>query len=270
MRKITYSKMIGIIVGLSLVLVCSAGAVSPEDKDAEALFSNSVVMSSVNANVQNFTGAPVDAIERIAVLKTYVGDVYQVTTASGNLFNINVKTGEIETAIIQNGLKTSFDGTTLSEMRDVAETYAKDHYKNFTQKKMTLVQSVVIDHGDAGYEYMFSWNEKFGEAYSLSGVSISIYPNDNIIEYHGTDRELLIDTTPKISKTDARITGERAFGMGSSTKTQAKLRVILFDDRQKLAWIVNTEEYDKMGFAHGGTVTIDAISGEVLSTDPIQ
>lgn len=260
----------GIIIGVSLIFACSAVAVSPDDKVNEELLSNQAVMSTVSANIQKFIGSPVGAIEHISVMKTYVGEVYQVTTVSGDLFNINVKTDEIETAIIQNGLKTTITGASLSEMQDVAETYAKDHYKNFTKKNMTLVQSKVINHGDMGEEFVFVWNERSGEAYTLSGVLISIYPEDNTIEYHGTDQELLIDTTPKISQTDAQTTGERTFGMRSAARTQSHLCVILYGDRQRLAWIVNTEEYDKRGFAHGGTVTIDAISGEVLSTDPLQ
>lgn len=268
MIKLNLSKLVGIVIGLSLVLACSAAAMAPGNQDSKVLLSNGLIITSVKENIQKFTGSPVDAIEQISIMKTYVGDVYQVTTVSGNLFNVNIKTGQVETAILPAGPDYSITGKDLSGMEMVAESFAEKHYTNFTNKTMTLVESRIIDHGDAGKEYLFNWNAKSGEAYTLSEVSISIFPDDNLIYYHGTDRELLVNTVPKISKTDAQVIGERAFKMGSSSGTQSRLFVMLSGESQKLAWRVDTVEYDREGFAHGGSVTIDAISGEVLSTNP--
>jgi len=268
MEKLNLSKLFGIVIGLSLILVCSAAAMATDNVDQDALLSNGAVMALVKENIQKFAGSPVDAIDHITMMKTYVGNVYQVATQTGNVYNINVKTGRVETAIIQAGLEDSIAGNDLLGMENVAESFAEKHYPDFADKKMTLVESRVIDHGDMGKEYVFSWNAKSGDAYTLSAVSISYFPEDNTMYYHGTDRDLLVDTTPKVSQTDAQKTGERAFNMGSAAETQSQLFVVPSGDSQKLVWMVTTAEYDKDSITHGGSVIIDAISGKVLSTNP--
>lgn len=260
--------MIGIVIGLSLILVCSAAAMSADNQDQGILLSNEPVVTLVKENIQKFTGSQVDAIDSITMKKTYVGDVYQVITGTENIFNINVNTGQVETAMIQTGLEDSVAGMELSGMKKIAESFAERHYLNFADKKMTLVDSRVIDHGDMGKEYVFSWNAKSGDAYTLSAVSISYFPDDNTMHYHGTDRDLLVDTTPEVSQTDAQKIGERAFNMGFAAETQSQLFVMPSGDGQKLAWRVITAEYDKDGIAHGGSVIIDAVAGEVLSINP--
>lgn len=266
MKKINLSKLIGIVIGLSLVLVCSAAAMDAQD--SKALLSDKLVVTAAKENIQKFTGSDADAINGITLMKTYVGNVYQVTTDADNVFNINVKTGQIETAMIQADLDYSVTGKDISSMEDVAEAFVEKHYTNFKDKKMTLVGSQVIDHGDMGKEYVYSWNAKSGDAYTLSSATISFYPDDNLVYYHGIDRELLVDTTPKVSQADAEKTGEHSFKMGSAAETQSRLIVMPSGDSQRLGWVVDTVEYDKRGFANGGSVIIDAISGEVLSTNP--
>jgi hypothetical protein len=268
MEKYSLSKLFGIVIGLSLLLACSAAAMATNSVDQDALLSNGPVVALVKENIQKFAGSPVDAIEHITVMKTYVGNVYQVTTGTGNVYNINTKTGQVETAIIQTGQENSIAGKDFAGIETIAESFAEKHYTNFAAKKMTLVESRVIDHGDMGKEYVFSWNAKSGDAYTLSAVSVSYFLDDNMMFYHGTDRDLLVDTTPKVSQTDAEKTGERAFKMGAAAETRSRLYVIPSGDSQKLAWIVTTTEYDKDGITHGGSVIIDAISGKVLSTNP--
>jgi len=268
MTKINLLKLIGIVIGLSLVLACSVAAAAPDNHDSKSLLSNEPVVTSVKENIQKYTGSPADAINDISLMKTYTGEVYQVTTAADNVFNINVKTGRIETAMIQTGAENSVKGKDLSGMKTVAEAFVEKYYTNFSDKKMAFIGSQIIDHGAMGKEYVYSWNAKSGNAYTLSSASVSFFPDDNRVYYHGTDRELLINTTPKVSQADAQKTGEHAFAMGSAAETQSQLFVIPSGDSQKLTWVVDTVEYDKLGIAHGGSVNIDAISGEVLSTNP--
>ncbi|MFA4878273.1 MAG: hypothetical protein WC586_12790 [Methanoregula sp.] len=266
MKKINLSKLIGLVIGLSLVLACSAAAM--DSQDSKVLLSDKLVVTAAKENIQKFTGSDADAINGITLMKTYVGDVYQVTTEADNVYNINVKTGQVETAMIQADPDYSVKGKDISSMEKVAEAFVEKHYTNFKDKKMTLVASKVIDHGGIGKEYVYSWNEKSGNAYTLSFASVSFFPDDNRVYYHGTDRELLVDTLPKVSQVDAQKTGERSFEMGSAAETQSRLIVMPSGDSQILVWMVDTVEYDKLGFAHGGSVIIDAISGEVLSTNP--
>jgi hypothetical protein len=266
MKKINLSKLIGFVIGLSLVLACSVAAM--ESQDSNALLSDKLVVTAAKENLHKFTGSDADTINGITLMKTYVGDVYQVTTDADNVYNINVKTGQVETAMVHGDLDYSVAGKDVSHMERVAEAFVGKHYTNFSDKKMTLIRSQVIDHGDMGKEYVYAWNAKSGEAYTLSSASVSFYPDDNLIYYHGIDRELRVDTSPKVSQADAEKTGEDAFKMGSSAETESRLIVRPSGDSQILAWMVDTVEYDKLGIAHGGSVIIDAITGEVLSTNP--
>jgi hypothetical protein len=263
-----YTKVFGIIFVVSLLLLCSATAAATGHQDQNLLFSNKSVVVFAEKNIQNFTGSKIDGISRIDMMKTYFGDVYQVTTKTGNVFNINVKSGRIETAIIQTGLEDPLAGKDLSGMKTIAESFARTHYPGFADKKMVIIESRIIDHGDMGKEYLFSWNAKSDDAYTLSAVTISYFPDDNVMHYHGTDYDLLVDTTPTITKLGAHMVGERTFSMGPGAETQSKLVVMPSGDSQRLGWIVTTASYDRDGIAHGGSVIIDAISGEILSTNP--
>ena len=268
MKIINFSKLISIVIGLSLILVCSAAAMSIDTQESKALLSNTPVMSAVKENIQKFTGSPIDGINHIEIMNSYVGDVYQVRTVTGDVFSINVKTGKVESASIQLGKEYSLAGNDLSGMKEVAENFVTKHYANFTSKKMPLVESQVIDHGDAGKEYNFIWNEKYGEAFGLSGVSISICPDSNRIYYHAIDRDLLIDTTPKVTQTDAQETARSTYKVGIKAETKSRLLVIPDGDNQKLVWQVETSEHNNEGFSNGGIAIIDAISGKVLSINP--
>jgi hypothetical protein len=135
---------------------------------------------------------------------------------------------------------------------------------------MTLADSKIIDHGDAGKEYVFYWNEMSGEAYTLSSVMVSVFPdNDNTITYIGFDRPLLVDTTPESSRANAEATVLHTLKMGEDAKTISKLLVVPDGSSQKLVWLVDTIERDKEGFSHGGSARVDAISGEVISINPV-
>jgi len=156
-------------------------------------------------------------------------------------------------------------------MKKQAETFVQKNYKTFTDKNMILVKYEVIDHGDAGKEYLFIWNEMVNDVYTPSAVMISVLPDwDNSIIYNAIDCPLLIDTTPKVLQDAAQETALQALVMGSAAEIQSTLRVIPYGDSQKLVWIVETIQIEKDKTNHGGTVFIDAISGEILSINPLQ
>jgi hypothetical protein len=272
MMKIQLSKVIGIVIGLSFILACSAVAAVDNSAASGALISpGTMVTGTVKENIQKFTGIPNEAITYVGTKELPTGTVYEVITDSGR-FDINAKTGEIETAVIRNGMTAnSIDARDLAGMREQVKAFAGKNYRNFANKTMVLSESRVIDHGDAGKEYYFVWNEMAGEAYTQNAVQVSIFPDwGNSIAYIGIDRPLLIDTNPKISQTAAQQSALDTFGMSTSAKVQSKLVVIPSGDSQKLAWIVDVFEPGKDNTIRGGTVIINAVSGNVLSTNPIQ
>jgi hypothetical protein len=270
MLNINISKLIGIIIGLSLILVCSAAAVADNTQDTGTLiYPEKIGTGIVRENIQKFTGLPDEIITYVGTKELPNGRVYEVTTASGR-FNVNAKTGEIESALIKNGLSESSPNDVAS-LKKEAKAFALKNYRNFSSKKMVFVESRVLDHGDAGKEYRYIWNEMDGNVYTMSSVMISIFPDwNNSISYLGIDRPLLIDTIPKVMQDSAHKTTLHTFAMGSSAEIQSKLMVIPDKNGQKLVWVVETVETGKDNTDHGGMAIIDAVSGDVLSVNPIQ
>jgi len=231
----------------------------------------SIGIGIVKENIQKFTSSPDEAITYLGMKEIQGGKVYEVATKTGR-FTVNAKTGEIESAVIRNGLAASaITAKDLAGMKEQAKVFVAKNYRNFASKNMILSESRILDHGDAGKEYLFVWSEMAGEAYTPSAVMVSILPDwDNSIAYIAIDRPLLVDTTPEVAQDVAQKTAMRALAMGSAANFQSKLVVIPDGDSQKLAWIVDTIEMDEDNTGHGGSVIVDAISGNVLSVNPIQ
>ncbi|PKL58564.1 MAG: hypothetical protein CVV34_01660, partial [Methanomicrobiales archaeon HGW-Methanomicrobiales-5] len=176
MKKISLSKLIGMVIGLSLVLACSAVAMA--DTSQGALISPETIGSGiVKENIQKFTGSLDETITYHGMKELPGGKVYEVTTKTGR-FNVNAKTGEIEFAIVRNGLAgSSITAKDITGIKEQSEAFAKKNYRNFGSKKMVLAGSQVLDHGDAGREYQFIWDDMAGEAYTPSSVMISVLPD---------------------------------------------------------------------------------------------
>lgn len=264
--------MIGIAIGLSLILVCSASAIVDNNKNSNAfLCPEKIGAGIVKENIQKFTGSPDEEITCNGMTELPFGKVYEVSTKTGR-FSVNAKTGEVESAIIRNeSWVRSIDQKDLENIKETVKAFVEKKFMTFVNKNMVLTEARIIDHGDAGKEYLFVWNEMVGEAYTLSAVQVSVLPDwDNSITYTGIDRPLLVDTKPKISQADAQKKALRTFDMGTEAKIQSKLAVIPAGDSQRLAWIVDTVEPDNENMSHGGTVIVDAVSGSVLLTNPIQ
>ena len=270
--EMSRSKIISILLGLSLVLTCSASALVDNNQDPDANLASGIIDSRiVKENIQNFIGSANETITSHGIKELPTGEVFEITTKNGR-FYVNTTTGEIESAIIRNGLSaSSIKADDLDHMKDQVMTFVKKHYKNFRSKNMVLTESKIIDHGDAGKEYLFIWNEIIGETYTMSTVQIAVLPNwDNSITYIGIDRPLLIDPTPKVAKEDAQQKALQVFNMNLSAETQSRLVIIPYENNQKLVWRIKTVELDNNNTSHGGTVIVDAVSGNVLSTNPLQ
>jgi len=270
--KMSFSKLIGIVIGLALILACSASALGDNSQSLDPKISHDIIDSGiVKENIQNFTGSANEAITYMGIKEFPTGNVYEITTKTGR-FYVNTKTGEIESALLRNGLSaSSINVNNLDHMEDQVKAFAEKHYKNFHSKNMVLTESRTIDHGDAGKEFLFIWNEIVGETYTLSTVQISVLPDwNNSIDYIGIDRPLLIDPTPKVSNDDAQQKALQTLDMSLSAETQSRLAIIPHENNQNLVWIVKTVDLDKDNTPHGGTVIIDAVSGNVLSTNPLQ
>ncbi|MFA4878270.1 MAG: hypothetical protein WC586_12775 [Methanoregula sp.] len=271
MKSINFSKLVGLVIGISLILVCSVAATEPGQGSVTLISPNTIGTGIVKENILKFAESS-DAIVTYKGTKEFpLGKMYEVATEVGDRYYVNANTGDIEVAMIRNAiLAKSMNAKDIGSMKEPVQKFVERNYRSFNTKKMILVDSKIIDHGDAGKEYVFYWNEMSGEAYTLSSVMVSVYPDmDNTITYVGFDRPLLIDTTPKVSQAGAEATVLRSFEMGATAKTTSKLLVVPDGNNQKLVWLVDTVEQDKEGLSHGGSATVDVISGAVISINPV-
>lgn len=273
MQKLNLSRLIGLIIGMSLILACSVAAATDSGQGPiNTIISPAIIGTGiVKENIQKFSESENEGITYLGKKEFPLGVMYEVGTDAGDRYYINANTGDIEVAVIRNAIPLkSMSTNDIGNLIDPVQKFAEKNYRNFTAKKMTLADAKIIDHGDAGKEYVFYWNEMSGEAYTLSSVMVSVYPDmNNTITYVAFDRPLLIGTTPKITRDDAESSAMRTFDMAAAAKPTSKLLVIPYGNSQKLVWLVDiVEKGNEEGFSHGGSVTVDAISGEVISIYP--
>lgn len=272
MQKNNLLKLIGVLFGLSILLTCTVTALDDNNMASQAILSpDATEKGIVKENIQKFTGSQNVVISNKGIREFPLGKMYEVTTNAGDRYYVNANTGDIEVATIHNAVSTkSMDTNDIARMNETVQKFVEKNYRNFTAKKMTLVNSKIIDHGDAGKEYIYYWNEMSGDAYTVSSVMVSFNPNlDNTLTYIGFDRPLLIDTTPKISQNDAEVIARSIFKMSSAAITTSKLVIVPNGENQKLVWIVDSIELDEKGLSHGGKATVDALSGKVISINPV-
>jgi hypothetical protein len=272
MKNMSFSKLVGLVIGMSLILACSVAAADPGQESGALISPKTIGTGIVKENILKFTGSRDAAVTYKGIKEFPIGRMYEVATDSGDRYYVNTETGDIEVAVVHNAaLAKSMNAGDIGSMKEPVQKFLEKNYRNFSSKKMTLAESKIIDHGDAGRDYVFYWSEMSGEAYTLSSVMVSVNPDmDNTITYVGFDRPLLVDTTPKVSQAEAEATALHAFTMGAAAEITSKLLVVPDGSNQRLVWLVDTVEQDKEGIHHGGSVIVDAISDEVISVNPVQ
>lgn len=273
MKTITYTRLVGIFLGLTVILACSFAGAAVNGSESNALSPTEMLGSGIlQEKIQKFTD------DSAAESATYVGTkdlpsgkMYEFETKSGR-FGIDAKTGEVETAIIKGSIvPNSITANNFDGVKSQAQSFVEENYPNFMNRTMVLSESRIIDHGDAGKEYYFVWNEMAGDAYTQNVVQFSVFPEwNNTITYIGIDRPLLIDTKPNIPQNVARAKTLGAFGLSAGAQVSSKLVVVPNGDGQKLIWVVDATEQKKDLTYYGGTALIDAVTGNVLSVYPIQ
>jgi len=158
----------------------------------------------------------------------------------------------------------------------IARSYAVKKYPGFSTRNMQLTGSKLLDHGDAGKEYSFTWEEQaFGVSVG-NFVMISVEPEKGeIITYLSRDRETLAISAPKITKEQAVETAVKYFKDISSLssteglKTTAKLSVVP-SLQNRVVWIVDLHIDLPDGDHRGGGVYVDTETGDVLDFNPCQ
>ncbi|OPX62869.1 MULTISPECIES: hypothetical protein [unclassified Methanoregula] len=227
-------------------------------------------------SVQKFVKTAERNLELKETIKTSRGESYELVSDS-EWYTVNVNTGEVETAVFLNAQPISnplhmFRNAAEISQDDAftrAEDYAGRNYQNFYNRTMILTQSRLVDHGSAGKTYYFTWREKINNVIIPNMVDISVNPQSgDIISYIGIDQPLDIDIVPTVSREEALSKSVGAFAAIDEVKASAILAVIAISQNdQRLVWITDVSGAPKDFIHTGGSVLIDAHTGQVVKID---
>ncbi|MBP2145375.1 hypothetical protein J2129_000829 [Methanofollis sp. W23] len=272
----------GLLVFLIYVSFCNTGAVfmmpwasanSTSQENVDDLVgdqNNTIDCKDAKNKVLAFLEKEDIDIEYKGVLSACSGEM-MLFESEDEKFYINSQTKSIEGAIFYKSLENSTEVQVNEEnARKIAEEYARSKYRAFAHKKMHLLRSDLLDHGDAGKEYLFVWDEIVDGVLTPNYVSVSINPNTGgVISYHGTERALEVDLRPKIFRHDAIKTAIAQFKEIEVSNVDVQLAVMYPEqDEQRLTWVVDLDGKRKDNYAQGGQVLVDAMTGEVMLVDP--
>ena len=160
----------------------------------------------------------------------------------------------------------------------IARSYAVKNYPGFSTRNMVLTEAKLLDHGDAGKEYSFAWQEQVFGISNGNFVLISVSPgHGEILSYLSRDRTAPEITAPKIAKEKAVETAVKYFTdvneLSDTTglEVSAKVSVVPFL-KDRVMWIVDLhiDLPDDLRGHRGGQVYVDAETGDVALFNPCQ
>ncbi|QSZ66253.1 hypothetical protein RJ40_01435 [Methanofollis aquaemaris] len=273
MKKLKIITICALVCSIGAIFMSGASATSTSQEDIEGLISdqnNIVDCKDTKNKVLAFLGKKDINIEYKGVMSTCSGDMILFESEDEKLY-VNSQTKSVEGVIFYKSLENSTEVQLNKEKaREIAEEYARSKYRAFSHKKMQLLRSDLLDHGDAGKEYLFVWSEIVDGILTPNYVSVSINPNTaDVISYHGIERALEVGLKPEISREDAIKTAIAQFKEIEVSNVDVQLAVMYPEqDEQRLTWIVNVDGKDNGTFAQGGQVLVDAVTCEVVLVDP--
>ncbi len=207
-----------------------------------------------------------------------LGDYHIYRTDDGE-FYVNDRTRRVDRAGFYESVKPA---TTVSipqeEAESIARSYAERNYPKFSTRNMVLTEAKLLDHGAAGKEYSFGWQEQVLGVANGNFVMICVSPeHGEILTYLSRDRTVSGITEPKIGREQAVETAVKYFTNVSALsgteglETSATVSVVPFL-QDRVMWIVNLHidlPEDPLGH-RGGEVYVDAGTGDVVLFNPCQ
>jgi hypothetical protein len=201
-------------------------------------------------------------------------DTYYHALTPDGVFYVNAETGVVEIATFTDARTTGKDASlnlTEKDAEKIARAFVEKHYGSLSiMENMSLIRSELIDHGTAGREYIFDWNQNLNGIYTLNTTTVSIDPsNGNVTSYSGMMRPLKVPLVSKITQSQAISIATGQFKNIEAAQANASLNVIYKEDGvQVVAWCVIVKGQSADDMVTGGGVAIDAISGEIIYVSP--
>jgi len=162
----------------------------------------------------------------------------------------------------------------------IALDYAKSHYEGFnTTIDMTLDKAELLDHGDGGVEYYFTWYEIISGIYTRNYAVVFVNAENGAINNYQDNHELLrVDLNASISRDQAIRIAENTDHFKGYTPGKVDARLSAgYAGRQRLVWIIEiicyfnataAEDYTSGDHHRGGEVIVDAKTGDVVRVNP--
>jgi len=202
-------------------------------------------------------------------LKTYRVD--------SDRFTVDADTGAILGVSVISPDSKKFGPLSKDLAEAVALEYATRHFPDFSTRNMQLTGSQTLDHGAAGAEYSFTWSEQTSGINNGNRVGMNVDPNGKIMAYHANDNPAPVIRPAQISKAAANATAveyvisRTQIGNITTIESGSQLNV-LPGDPGTVAWTVDLEVRFQAPYGledhRGGTVYIDAMTGNVVNYEP--
>jgi|GEM_PF-2457390 len=205
-----------------------------------------------------------------------VGDYHIYRTDDGE-FYVNDQSGRVERAGFYESVQPTKKIVISQDLAEsIARSYAVEKYSEFSTRNMQMMESKLLDHGDMGKEYSFTWHEQVFGVSTGNYVHISIEPEKGeVLAYLSRDRAAPAIQAPKITKEQAIDKAEKyfmdiySFSTSEGLETSATSAVVPFL-QNRVVWIVELHIDLPRGDHRGGQVYVDAETGDVLNFNPCQ
>jgi hypothetical protein len=232
-------------------------------------------------SVRAFIGEPTATVEFERSMTNVFGEQSDVYKVNRDRFYVDAKTGRVLLASFLSRDPVKTGPYTKDSAEALALAYAKEHYPDFTSRNMQLTESKILDHGDGGMEYAYSWSEQLYGINLGNSVHVSVDPLGRIMNYYSRDKPAPAVQPAKITKDAANATAvdyvinQTRISTITSIESSPQLEVML-TDQNKVVWNVNLEIRFKSPYEgmegmedhRGGHVYVDAMDGEVVNYEP--
>nr|WP_321351843.1 PepSY domain-containing protein [uncultured Methanoregula sp.] len=268
-------KRVNLIIGIVVILAiggCIAYA---------AAFGTFAAKKTVDPteSVRQFIGDPDAVVVFEKSNKNVLGEPYDTYRVNGERFTVDSDTGSVIGASFFSVPMTKSTNLSLDRAEIVARKFAERHYINFNSRIMEPTESKVLDHGDAGIEYAFTWSEQDNNINTGNTVHVSVNTEGTVLSYYARDKTApKIEQTARIGKDQAIETATRyviersKIGNITSTETSAHL-MVMPDDHNRVVWTVDLQlQFMDSGIGildhRGGEIYVDAMTGDVVKYNP--
>lgn len=230
--------------------------------------------------IRSFMDDPTESIVFQKKMTTADGKELEIYAANKSQFYVDSDTGQVIGAVFLSREPVKSGPYTLESAETPALVFVRNHYPSFSSRNMHLISSKVLDHGDAGVEYSYTWAELVNGVNIGNQAGISIDPNGKILSYHSSDGHVPHVEPAKITLETANSTAVNYIlsrtNISNITRIESSGHLTFNQpDRTEEIWSMQVEirfmsPYSDGGFEdhRGGWFQIDAMNGTVVGYEP--